>query len=134
MKRLIIMRGLPGSGKSTLAKKQKGTICSADDYFINILGRYKFDASKIQQAHAWCNQKARKAMDRGVETVIIDNTNIERWNFEAYLEYAAEFGYNVEYLSPTTPWAWDAAECFKKCRHGVPLEVIQSMIDKFETI
>ena len=128
------MRGLPGSGKSTLAKKQKGTICSADDYFTNMWGRYKFDASKLPYAHLECRRKAFKLMKNGCDTVIIDNTNIVSRDFAAYIEYAAEFGYTVEYLSPTTPWAWDVQKCFEKCRHGVPLEVIQGMKDNFEEL
>ena len=134
MKKLIIMRGLPGSGKSTLAKKQKGVICSADDYFTDMWGRYHFDAAKLPYAHFECRRKAYRLMREGISTVVIDNTNIYKSNSSFYVESAQEFGYTVEYLSPTTPWAWDPVECFKKCKHGVPLEVIKGMKDKFEII
>lgn len=88
MKQLIIMRGLPGSGKSTLAKTFGGVICSADQYFTDFFGRYKFDASKLTEAHEACFRKAEKAMSKGVKKLIVDNTNTRKWEFEPYLAIA----------------------------------------------
>jgi len=53
VKQLILLRGLPGSGKSTFANLLGGIHVEADQYFIQD-GEYKFDASKLKQAHNWC--------------------------------------------------------------------------------
>ena len=62
--KMFIMRGISGSGKSTKAREimakenscgNAAIICSADDFFM-ASGKYKFDASKLGQAHAWCRQ------------------------------------------------------------------------------
>ena len=50
---MFVMRGLPGSGKSFLVKKivraygaENVAVCSADDYFIQSDGTYKWDQSR----------------------------------------------------------------------------------------
>ena len=61
MKDLILLRGLPGSGKSTLAKTLIGDkdYCykEADMYFIDNDGAYKFNPSKLEDAHNWCREE-----------------------------------------------------------------------------
>lgn len=53
---IYIIRGAPGSGKTSLARQilaanpQGHAIFEADDYFRTSDG-YKFDASKLQEAH-----------------------------------------------------------------------------------
>lgn len=61
---LLIIRGLPGSGKSTLAKSlaKSFNIFSADDYFTDEHGTYRWDANKLTEAHADCFEKTRKAL------------------------------------------------------------------------
>lgn len=58
MKELFLLRGLPGAGKSSLAKSLgagSGSMhLEADMYFIDSKGKYKFDATQLKQAHAWC--------------------------------------------------------------------------------
>ena len=51
---LYIVRGIPGSGKSTFAKTLGGQHYEADMYFIDEEGNYKFDGTKIKDAHKWC--------------------------------------------------------------------------------
>lgn len=63
---MFINRGLPGSGKSTLSNKikniyEKTVICSGDDYFTSSSGEYKFDASKLSEAHMSAQSKATNA-------------------------------------------------------------------------
>ena len=53
MKELFLLRGLPGSGKSTLAKSLDGIHIEADQFFM-AGGEYKFDASKLKEAHNNC--------------------------------------------------------------------------------
>ena len=57
---LFIVRGVPGSGKSTFAKHiwNEYAICEADKYFVDReTGEYKFDATKLKEAHEWCRNQ-----------------------------------------------------------------------------
>jgi len=84
---MFLMRGLPGSGKhsiafgerkllfvfflfsgkSTLVNKLKDlysksyAICSADNYFLDSQGIYRFNRDKIAEAHKVCQQNAEDA-------------------------------------------------------------------------
>ena len=62
---LYIARGLPSSGKSTFAKTLGGTHFEADMFFM-VDGEYKFDHTKLKEAHEWCRN--------GVNTAMILNT------------------------------------------------------------
>jgi adenylate kinase family enzyme len=72
MKNLILLRGLPGSGKSTFAKQICNQHIEADMFFIQD-GEYKFDASKLKEAHAWCKDKTEAWMQKGYN-VCVSNT------------------------------------------------------------
>ncbi|KAE8977429.1 hypothetical protein PR003_g26864 [Phytophthora rubi] len=94
----LIMRGLPESGKSAFAQEvarytdQVGLhtlICSADNFFQRG-GGYVFDRSRLHEAHETCYTQCREALerdlDRGVDIVIVDNTNLREHEFERYLD------------------------------------------------
>lgn len=108
MKKLIIIRGVSGSGKSTFAKtlaeafKAQGLRafkCEADDYFYESEDSdYKFDPTKLQLAHEWCQDCVEIAMEGGVEVVILSNTSTANWELEPYLKMAENFGYTVDCL------------------------------------
>ena len=105
MKTLYILRGIPGSGKSTYAKRfielytnlfhATAIKCSADDFFIDKHGVYKFDATKLYAAHRQCQHKAATAMRQGIDLVIIDNTNTTDKEMRPYIDIAKENGYAV---------------------------------------
>ena len=134
MKKLIIMRGLPGSGKSTYLNSFiegiKGVVvCSADHYFM-ITGEYKFDPRLLKQAHESCKYNAAIAMQEGVELIIIDNTNTQKWEYEDYLHMAAKHGYNVVVHKVGNT---DDLELYaKRNTHGVPLTALQRMAARWE--
>lgn len=138
---LVIMRGLPGSGKSFLSKRILETtvgmqhyrecVFSADDFFIrnNI---YVYDASKISDAHAFCQNRAMNAMRNGVAPVIIDNTNTQIWEMKPYACVAMQYGYVMEILEPTTPWAFNDRELARKNTHSVPRVKLKEMLERYE--
>ena len=61
---MTIMVGVSGSGKTTWAKTQRpdAVHCSADLYFIQADGTYKFDAKLLQNAHQSCFRAALQAL------------------------------------------------------------------------
>jgi hypothetical protein len=138
---LYINRGLPGSGKSTRTRQlaeyetNKGkwvVICSTDDYFVcPSCKAYHFDRDRLGAAHRWCQNKAHKAMHDGVDVVIIDNTNVTARECRVYVDFAMVFGYEVRFLEPTTPWAFDVDELVKKNVHGVSREALERMLVRY---
>ena len=133
---MIILRGLSGSGKSTICKAilsvyPNAVHCSADHYFEKD-GEYKFDAKKLSYAHTECQQKAAEACAKGASVVIIDNTNVRRWEMRCYKELARQEGYVVLVAIPKTPWCFNAVELALKNSHGVGIDVIRAKLEQFE--
>lgn len=137
MPTMFIMRGLPGSGKSTLARMMATglsshkhvVVVSADDYFMRD-GVYEFDPTKIALAHGQCQQRAKGACADGV-TVIVDNTNTQRWEMEPYIALARTYGYDLQVITVET--SLSASDLAWRCSHGVPVETIQRMRDNWES-
>lgn len=138
MKQVIIMRGPAGAGKSTLTLEieaeygMPAVICSADNFFyfdkphdpIN----YKFNSKLLGRAHDKCREDFKEALTNGEALVIVDNTNIKLRDFQWYIKFAIDSGYNVAVHSII---GCSANECHKVNVHGVPIEAIQRMIDNF---
>lgn len=123
---LTLVRGVPGSGKSTMAKAiAKETKCihlEADMFFLSTLGEYMFDPSKIKLAHEWCHQQARQALSSG-QSVVVSNTFVKRWEMQAYLRMAEEYGVQINVIVATG--------CYGNL-HSVPDAVVQRMRDNWE--
>jgi predicted kinase len=125
---LFIIRGIPGSGKSTYAKNLKDAVkddsvvhFEADMYFSKD-GEYKFDPSKLKEAHGWCIEKAKEGLRQGM-TVIVSNTFTRKWEMKPYIE-AAE--------AMQLPMAVIRMENRFKNIHGVPDDVVWKMAARFE--
>ena len=104
-KTLVLMRGVSGSGKSTKARKiqaeRGGVIYSTDDFFVNPeTGQYEFDPSQLRDNHAKNQQRTEEAMKSGITPIIIDNTNVKKWEMSAYEKLADQYGYRKEYIQP----------------------------------
>ena len=128
---LYIVRGVPGSGKSTFAKSLGGTHFEADMFFMKD-GEYKFDMTKIKDAHKWCQDSVNTAMilnnTAGLnKTIIVSNTFTQEWEMKPYFEMADLHGYKVFSI-------------IVENRHGgvnehnVPEEVLTNMKNRFEIV
>ena len=130
-KELFLLRGLPGSGKSTLANQLGGSLVEADRYFMEY-GEYKFDASKLGEAHDWCRNQVKEWMetnDRGfdVPRIVVSNTFTQEWEMKPYYELAKEHGYMVFSLIVENRHGGQNV-------HNVPEEVIDRMRKRFEVV
>ena len=123
MKELFLLRGLPGSGKSTLAKSLGGSHMEADKYF-EYEGKYEFDASKLKEAHAWCQNAVRVWMTNSVEKIVVSNTFTQTWEMDYYFELAKEHGYRVYSLVVENRHGGENV-------HNVPKEKIEEMARRF---
>ena len=128
-KDLFLLRGLPGSGKSTLAAQLGGSLVEADRYFMQY-GEYKFDASKLKEAHAWCRDQVRKWMEvdnagYNVDRIVVSNTFTQEWEMKPYYELAEKYGYRVYSIVVENRHGG-------KNIHNVPDEAIDRMRKRFE--
>lgn len=128
---MYIMRGPSGAGKSTTAKELgiRGTTLSTDDFWIKD-GQYMFVPSRIAEAHQWNQQRAKECLKKGISPIIIDNTNIEAWEMKPYVHMAQEFGYQIRLVPVKVTNT--AEELAARNKHGVPLNIIQEMLQKYD--
>lgn len=123
MKTLTILRGVSGSGKSSFAELIGGVICCADDFFM-VGDEYKFDPTKLKQAHAECFDKFKAAVERGEPKIVISNTNTQTWEFDSYKHFAETNGYRVFVVVVENRHGGNNV-------HGVPDEVLEKQKARF---
>jgi predicted kinase len=126
MRTLILVRGLPGAGKSTFAKTLGGIHIEADHYFMKD-GEYKFDASKLKQAHEHCRTSTEGWMMEGyvLGNIVVSNTFTQEWEMDDYYELAKKYGYRVVCLIVENRHGGVN-------EHGVPADKLEQMKNRFE--
>ena len=102
----------------------------ADMFFMeNIMensGNYNFDASKLKEAHEWCQKQADAYMSPyGFNTVIVSNTFTQEWEMKPYYELAEKYGFVVFSLVVENRHGGVN-------EHGVPEEALERMENRFE--
>ena len=127
---LYIVRGIPGSGKSTFAKQLTSNIFEADQYFMVYddeysEGVYKFDITKIKEAHADCQHNVKLAMLSSINKIAVSNTFTQEWEMKPYFDLANEFGYTVFTVIVENRHGG-------KNTHGVPDDKLEIMKNRFE--
>ena len=123
MKELFLLRGLPGAGKTTLAKSIGGVFIEAD-LFFEYEGKYEFDASKLKDAHAWCQNAAMVWMINNVKRIVVSNTFTQEWEMQPYYDLAEKYGYRVYSLVVENRHGGENI-------HNVPREKIEEMARRF---
>lgn len=141
MKRLILTRGVPGSGKSYLADQLSrhyqaeglhvATI-SSDDHLQSREGEYLWEGKMLFHSHKLVQLKLQLLLSQECPVIIIDNTHTRWSEIAEKAEMALRCGYDVIFKEPETSWKYDAQQCFERNKHGVPLESIQKMFERFE--
>lgn len=107
----LVLIGPTGSGKSTFVSKLKSkygnevSVHSTDDKFMKS-GRYEFDENKLGKYHSETQKEADDAMARGVQVVVLDNTNLKQADFSSennkekkFTNYANERGYTLHFVA-----------------------------------
>lgn len=121
---LYIIRGIPGSGKSKLAEIiAPEHHYSADDYFYNKAGEYKYDKYKLTEAHDSCYKNVENAMMDGIETIAVANTFTRKIEYSDYILLAEKMGY--------TPIEIICKGHFTSI-HNVPERTMNAMTARFE--
>ncbi len=127
MNTLYVMQGPPGSGKSyvanALSEGLDADVCSTDDYFYEGTF-YNFQPSKLVENHAKNLKRACDLLEHG-RTVIVDNTNIQRWQCREYVRFAVNKGIPVVFIRCTGQF---------NTVHGVPPDKIEQMRASLEDL
>lgn len=139
---MVIMQGASGSGKTTVADGLAMTfytathcatgricapalVCSTDDYFHeDDDSPYSFNKTLLPKAHKWNQDRVRSGLSKG-RSVIVDNTNLRKWEARPYVEMAVEFKVPVLFVRCTGEFA---------NIHGVPEEVVEKMLSDMEDL
>ncbi len=143
MKQVFILRGLPGSGKSYYAQnlademvqgaQSQYVICATDDYFYNADGVYHFDKFKLSEYHNLNLARFINSLAENIPLVIVDNTNIKKWEFIAYAQAAHALGYQVKEVIVGEVKDKSLQHLYaKRNEHKVPLKMISKMAYMFE--
>ena len=132
MKKVYILRGIPGSGKSELAQelaKDTGRIHSTNDYFYEN-GTYRFDPALLNRNRDRSFMAFCSSLRDRVETVVLENPNVQIPEYERYVTAAGWYDYTVEIIFLPHPPAETAAE---RSENKVPVETIRAMLSRWET-
>lgn len=132
MAEVFIMRGLPGAGKSTWTRRNHpgARVFSADGFFTDGDGTYRFDGQLLPDAHAACLRGFAGlllSLDRGIErppsVIVVDNTAIRAWEIAPYYSLGRAYGHDVCIVQVDC----DVLTAHSRNIHGVPLERIEQM-------
>ena len=101
---VILIRGLPGSGKSTLASliaaRAHYIHLEADQYFVDYYtGKYRFDASKLKEAHEYCQSRFKIALDHNSQGIVVSNTFTQKWELQFYLDACEVHGIRPQIIT-----------------------------------
>ena len=106
-KTVIINRAVPGSGKTTITKcilkalEEKNissAIHSTEEYSMEN-GKYVFDVKKLKDFHDQNLVEFNASLDKKVNVVICDNTNLLPWQSEPYTNLARKYDYQIIFIS-----------------------------------
>lgn len=147
MKTFVAMRGPSGVGKTTVIKRDypEAFVVSTDNFFmveVEDKGRmivdgdesrfgtkleYQFDATKLGEAHSWCQQQFLKAIINRKSTIVLDNTNTNVWEFQNYVTIAEMHGYHVVLHEVVPDTLDDLRDLVARNEHGTPPEIVCRM-------
>ncbi len=129
---LVVFQGPSGGGKSTEAGKlvrlikeagRDAVVYSTDDYHWENNG-YVFKPTRLGEFHAKNLERSKAALDAR-QTVIVDNTNIRRWECKGYVEHAVKLGIPVVFIRVDGNF---------QNIHGVPDDKVRMMRDNMEEL
>ena len=144
IKTVIINRAVPGSGKTTItncivAELRDNDIDvavhSTDEYFM-VGNKYIFDIEKLNTYHQKNFLEFKNSIEKKIDVVICDNTNIASWQTEIYTQLAREYKYQILIITLNPRELEKHIESQqvteeKPDAHGVEEDVLKNMIHEY---
>lgn len=90
------------------------------DMFFVVDGVYRYDASRIRDAHLWCQRKTREALASG-QRVVVSNTFTRLQEMEPYRAMTS----NIRVIEATGRW---------QNVRGVSAERLRQMAERWEQL
>ena len=134
----FIMRGVPGSGKSTFANilsnayKMLGfdvAVHAVDDLHTSDDGTFFWDESLEDERYLKNFENFCQSIDNGADFVFCDAINLQKNDYNKYVEYAQDKDYFVATVCPPLPTAEVAAS---RNQHWVTEDQIKEMLQRWE--
>lgn len=139
---VLVLVGCAGSGKSTYSHKlrdsgKKISVVSADLFFSKT-GEYKFDATKLGEAHLECFKDYMFVLETwdaewsvlgspsGADYLIVDNTNLNMQDITPYTMLAKAYGVPFKIIK----FEIDPEVCASRNVHGVPRAKVLDMAER----
>jgi len=144
IKTVIINRAVPGSGKTTItncivAELRDNDIDvavhSTDEYFM-VGNKYVFDIEKLNTYHQKNFLEFKNSIEKKIDVVICDNTNIAPWQTEMYTQLAREYQYQILIITLNPRELEKHIESQKVTEekpdaHGVEEDILKNMIHEY---
>lgn len=129
---LILVRGLPGDGKSTLGQvlASFGARHVEADQFFCLSGQYRFDPSKLHDAHTWCQDEVDYAMHHDYRLIVVTNTFTRNREMAPYVELAKNNNYRYHVVTKES--GYGTVGLASRNIHNVLLETIDQMKHRWE--
>ena len=124
---------VPGAVPAVASAVPPSVVTSADLFFLNpATGAYAFDVRRLGEAHAHCLTAFLSALSLGVGCVIVDNTNIELWEYRNYKLAAKLLGYPVRVVEIACDSEQAARRMQQRNAHRVPPFAQANMLQRFQ--
>ncbi|KAM9437074.1 NEDD4-binding protein 2-like 1 isoform 4-T4 [Salvelinus alpinus] len=107
-----------------------GEAFSTDDYFRVNGKMVGFHKKYLQEAHEWNRNRVLQAIRGKVHPIVIDNTNMYKWEMWPYVRMAFRRGYWIEFEDlPVIP-----LEILNSWCPQIPMEVLERMNEGYEPV
>ena len=130
------MRGLPGSGKSRYIRDMCDNFEEEDYSYFICNYQYYLDQKNprdIPKSYNICFNKFIECLDKGdINTIFIDNPNIEEWEYKNYIDLGKLYGYQITIIEIGCP-DYNYIEFFwNRCSSKINLNNMISMWKRWE--
>ena len=137
---VYILRGLPGSGKSCWIEnfidenciEDLSIICSANEFFLDEKGFFKFNPRDLPQAYSKCFNKFMNALKENRSYIFINNPNAQYWEYENYETIAKFFKYQIKIIEIDCPSEAHIEYYNSRCNTNVPSNTSLSLYKRWE--
>jgi len=132
-KTVFVLRGPSGSGKSSYCQQflNDAKICSSD-HFHMVDGVYVFKQANLNPAHSACFNNFMHLVYKDELKIVVDNTNIKRWEYQNYIDLALMEGYNIQIIEFMPGTLQEIKQVISRNIHDVPSDIVMKMILSFE--